>query len=178
MNESWSAAVPFCTKNYQGLFSGYASTYIKDAAGDQIIPGAFQKTLWTWKTKKRRFPHIYWEHDMEEPIGVCLELKEDSKGLFLRGKLIQDFLKTKEVIQSICQEKRGISIGFFVQKSYFIQNTRKITEIFLKEISLVQFPCNAGARVEEIKSASPLSCQTATKKLQHALHRLTFYTNF
>ncbi|ETZ06876.1 putative prohead protease [Holospora obtusa F1] len=177
MGQLWRVTTPFCTKLYQGIFSGYASTYIKDNAGDKIMPGAFQKTLWNWKTKKHRFPHIYWEHDIEEPIGICLKLKEDEKGLFLEGKFLQDFPKAKEAMKSIQQGKRGLSIGFFVQKCLFDQGTRCITELLLKEISLVQFPCNENARIEEIKSSS-ISYIKAVENIQCYLHHLRFYTNF
>ncbi|WP_165780837.1 HK97 family phage prohead protease [Holospora curviuscula] len=168
---------PFCVKTYQGIFSGYASTYTPDAVGDQMVPGAFQKTLWAWKKKKKRFPHVYWEHDIEEPIGVCLQLKEDEKGLFIQGKLLQDFPKTKEALQSIQWGRRGLSIGFFVQGCHFNGGTRCITEVLLKEISLVKFPCNSDAVVEEIKSISSCSYDAATQGVHRAFQRLYLKIN-
>ena len=177
MNQAWDVTAPFCVKTYQGLFSGYASTYTQDTVGDKMVPGAFQKTLWTWKKKKRRYPHIYWEHDMEEPLGVSLDLKEDTKGLFLKGKFLQDFPKTQEAIQSIQRGKHGLSIGFFVQECYFNEGMRYITEVILKEISFVHFPCNVDARVNEIKSTCSTRYHEATQGVYHALHRVRVYIN-
>ena len=81
----------------QGVFVGYASTYDIDKEVDQILPKAFEKTLAWWQTKRKRGPYLYWEHDPEELIGLCLDLKEDQKGLHIKGKLFLDIPKAKEV---------------------------------------------------------------------------------
>ena len=49
----------------------------------RILHGAFTKTL---REKAHRIK-ILWQHDEHDPIGVPLELREDSRGLFLRARL-------------------------------------------------------------------------------------------
>lgn len=178
MKQKLYVTEPFCVKSEQGFFSGYASTYSKDTAGDQIIPGAFDKTLHSWKNKKKRFPHIYWEHNMEDPIGVCLDLKEDRKGLFCRGKLIHDFPESKKALLSIKSGYQGVSIGFFVEQFYFSGTTRCITSVSLKEISFVKFPCNAEALVKELKDPKSNTYDSAVSHVQDALSRIKMCTKY
>ncbi len=167
---------PLGVKERERWFSGHASTYAQDAAGDCIVPGAFTKTLRQWLTQKGRFPHIYLEHHIDTPIGVCLELKEDQKGLFVRGKLIDDFPETKIALDAIHKGPQGVSIGFFVDRSYMRNRIRYITELSLKEISFVQHPCNAQAYVRLVEAAAPFMYQQAGNNVEHTIAQLTHQT--
>ncbi len=136
----------------QGHFSGYASTHTVDQVRDRVLPGAFSKTLSQWKSKKGRFPHIYWEHDADEIIGVCKHMKEDDHGLYVQGKLLMDLPKAQQAYSSLQRGINGLSIGFFALKSFSQGGIRHIKEADLKEVSFVQNPCNDQARVHEYKS--------------------------
>ena len=136
----------------KGLFSGYASTYCVDLYGDKIEKGAFKSTIQEWESKGR-FPHIYWEHDIEDVIGMCLDMREDDKGLFIRGKLLLDIPRAKEVYKSLSCGVRGLSIGFVPTKSFLKKGVRHIQGLCLKEVSLVKRPCNTEAKICEYKAA-------------------------
>jgi HK97 family phage prohead protease len=136
----------------QGEFSGYASTHHVDHADDLILPGAFSKTLAKWTSKKGRFPHIYWEHDTEEIIAVCKDMHEDKHGLYVQGKLLMDIPKAQQAYTSLQRGINGLSIGFFVMKSFSKNGVRTIQEAELKEVSFVHTPCNDRARIHEYKS--------------------------
>jgi HK97 family phage prohead protease len=136
----------------EGLFRGYASTYDIDQSKDQILPGAFSRTLKQWKNKKGRYPHLYWEHDFEEIIGLCHELKEDSCGLYIEGKLLLEIPKAQEVYAHLQKGYDGLSIGFFPVHCNTKGNIRQIAELDLKEISFVHNPCNTQATIHEYKN--------------------------
>ena len=138
-------------KKEKGTFSGYASTFSVDLQGDKIEKGAFDATLQEWSYRKR-WPHIYWEHDIEDPIGVCLDMDEDDKGLFIRGKLLLDIPRARQAYQSLSDDIRGLSIGFVPTQSFMKKGIRHIQRVCLKEISLVRTPCNAEAKICEYKT--------------------------
>lgn len=140
-------------KNTQekGLFSGYASTFCIDLQGDKIEKGAFDDTLREWSLQKR-WPHIYWEHDIEDPIGVCLDMHEDHKGLFVRGKFLLDIPRARQAYQSLSRGVKGLSIGFVPTRSFTRKGVRYIQSVRLKEISLVHTPCNTQSMICEYKT--------------------------
>ncbi len=79
-----------------GTVEGYASLFGEiDQARDMMMAGAFRQTLMLRGV--RRIPMLF-QHDPAEPIGVWLELVEDSRGLFARGRLIPDVQRGREVL--------------------------------------------------------------------------------
>jgi len=68
-------------------FEGYASTFRNpdkdqpDHTGDMVVPGAFKKSLAERGGKVR----MLWQHDPSQPIGKFQELREDNRGLFVKG---------------------------------------------------------------------------------------------
>jgi HK97 family phage prohead protease len=151
----------------KGTFSGYASTYSLDQNDDQIMPGAFSRSLAQWRQTRKRFPHLYWEHDFEEVIGVCQSLKEDAKGLKIRGKLLMDIPLAEKAYTHLQKGLNGLSIGFYPTRTLTTQGVRYIHELVLKEISLVENPCNPEARIHEHKSNTDY--MPHLKKLFHTL---------
>jgi uncharacterized protein len=86
----------------EGIVSGYFAAFgMKDSDGDIIHPGAFARSVEDWGPGgKGRIKHLM-NHDPSKPLGVILELKEDSYGLFYRSKigshtLGRDFIKMVE----------------------------------------------------------------------------------
>jgi HK97 family phage prohead protease len=138
----------------KGVFWGYASTQTLDQSGDQILPGAFSKTLKAWQVTKNRFPHLLWEHDAQEFIGVCLELREDPKGLYIKGKLLVDEIqKAQDAYTLLHHGIKGLSIGFRIRSAKKeASKIRKILDLDLVEISFVQNPCNPEAVIHEFKT--------------------------
>ena len=80
-----------------GEFEGHASIFgDEDFGKDVVAPGAFRKTLREHK-KSKRMPAMLWQHNTGMPVGVWLEIKEDQKGLFGRGKLLLNVGLAKDV---------------------------------------------------------------------------------
>ena len=137
-----------------GTFEGYASLFDREDLGHDIIaPGAFRDSL-----AKRGAAGIklLFQHDPSEPIGIWLELREDHRGLFARGRLIPDVTRGRELLSLLrAGAIDGLSIGFRTAKARIDPRTRirRIYAVDLWEISIVTFPMLTGARVRSVKRA-------------------------
>jgi HK97 family phage prohead protease len=116
-----------------------------------VMPGAFAASLRT--RGLRRIPMLF-QHDPAEPVGIWLELREDMRGLFARGRLIPDVKRARELLALLrAGALDGLSIGFRTVKGRIDPRTRvrKLEAVDLWEISIVTFPLLAGARVRAVK---------------------------
>ncbi|MDT3687351.1 MAG: HK97 family phage prohead protease [Pseudorhodoplanes sp.] len=153
---------PRTTIAADGSIEGYASLFGEiDASRDMVMPGAFAGTL--KRRGLRRIPMLF-QHDPAEPVGIWLELREDHRGLYARGRLIPDVMRARELLALLkAGTADGLSIGFKTLKARVDPKTRvrKLIELDLWEISLVTFPLLSGARVHAVKengfSARPFS---------------------
>ena len=139
-----------------GAFSGYASLFGKVDLGKDIVErGAFAKSL---KTRGAGGIRMLFQHDPAEPIGVWTEIKEDARGLFVRGRLAKDVGRAREILSLMRGGALdGLSTGFRAvrAKSDPASGIRRILEADLWEISVVTFPMLPGARVETVKGRLP-----------------------
>ena len=135
-----------------GSIEGYASLFGEiDASRDMVMPGAFAGTL--KRRGLRRIPMLF-QHDPAEPVGIWLELREDHRGLYARGRLIPEVMRARELLALLrAGTADGLSIGFKTLKARVDPKTRvrKLIEVDLWEISLVTFPLLNGARVHAVK---------------------------
>jgi uncharacterized protein len=136
-----------------GTFSGYASLFGKMDLGKDIVErGAFAKSL-----ARRGAPGIrmLFQHDPNQPIGVWTEIREDARGLFVRGRLEKDVGRAREVLSLMRGGALdGLSIGFRAvrAKSDPSSGVRRILEADLWEISVVTFPMLPEARIDTVKA--------------------------
>lgn len=145
-------------------FTGYASLFgIADGAGDVMQKGAFSASLRQRPASKVR---LLYQHFAHEPIGVWEEIREDCRGLFVRGRLLSDVARGREVMALIREGAiGGLSIGFrTVRAQRDAQNhQRRLTEVELWEISVVTFPLLEAGGVSAVGGKSAL-CRTGLKK--------------
>src|ERR1700733_6878510 len=92
-------------------FEGYASLFgIPDGGGDVVAPGAFAGSL------RKRPPggvRMLYQHPAQEPLGVWQAIREDAKGLYVRGRLVLDVRRAREVRELVAEGALdGLSIGF------------------------------------------------------------------
>jgi HK97 family phage prohead protease len=143
---------PRTTIDPDGTVEGYASLFGEiDSARDMVMPGAFRETLRL--RGLRRIPMLF-QHDPSEPVGIWLELYEDSRGLFARGKLIPEVARARELGALVkAGAVDGLSIGFRTASARVDPKTRirKVHVVDLWEISIVTFPLLNGARVRTVK---------------------------
>lgn len=127
---------------------GYASTYEKDLVGDVIQKGAFTKTI-AERLPKNQIK-ILWQHDQNRPIGRPIHMQEDSKGLYIVGRLTEG---VKDADEAIALIQDGVvdtmSIGYDVIKDGLSEDgqTRYLKELRLYEFSPVTFPANPQANI-------------------------------
>jgi len=139
-----------------GVFEGYASLFrIPDLGKDVVEPGAFRDSL------ARRGPSgvkLLWQHDPAEPLGRWLSLAEDSRGLFVRGRLSLAVARARE-IHALMREGAidGLSIGFRPEMARNEPRTglRRLERVDLWEVSIVTFPMLPQARISAVKTVWP-----------------------
>lgn len=141
--------------NDDGFFSGYGSVnYNKDSYGDIVMPGAFAKSLNDWNAKNK-WPPVLFNHNRDEIIGCYTKMYEDAHGLYVEGRLlIENISKAREVHALLkAQVIDGLSIGYrTVKEEYDRDNdSLKLLEVKLYEVSIVTFPANDEARINCVK---------------------------
>ena len=147
-----------------GVFEGYASLFDReDQGGDVMAPGAFRDSL---KARGAAKVKMLFQHDPAEPIGVWDEIREDERGLFVRGRLMTAVARAREVLALMrAGALDGLSIGFKAVKAKRDGRAsgRRLEKVDLWEISVVTFPMLPGARVERIK-ARPFAVSVRTER--------------
>lgn len=133
-----------------GVFSGYAVVWdVLDSHGTRFKKGAFKKTL----TERGDKIKILFNHDMDEPIGKPVEMREDDIGLYVRGQLTAGVKRADETrlnIQAAVID--ALSIGFNTIQDVAAGQYRDITEVKLYEFSPVTFPSNEAAKITDYRS--------------------------
>jgi HK97 family phage prohead protease len=134
-----------------GKFEGYASVFdVVDQGMDVVSPGAFRRSLDTGKSVK-----LLWQHDQSQPIGVFDEIREDERGLFVKGRISKDVQKGREAMALMRMGSiDSMSIGYRTKQASQEGNgsVRRLDEIDLFEVSLVTFPMLPDAQITAIKS--------------------------
>lgn len=135
-----------------GSFSGYASIFGKvDMGRDIVMPGAFAESL---ARRGASGIKLLFQHDPNEPIGVWTDIREDGKGLWVRGRLMTEVARAREVLSLMrAGALDGLSIGFRTVEGRKdpTSGVRRLYRIDLWEISVVTFPMLPEARVDAVK---------------------------
>lgn len=141
-----------------GEFEGYASLFgIPDGAGDVVAPGAFARSL---RTRPPARVRMLYQHFAHEPIGVWQAIREDGRGLYVRGQLVTDTQRGAEVAALLRDGAlNGLSIGFRTRRAARDAATgnRILLEVELWEISVVTFPLLPASHVTAIGAKSGLA---------------------
>lgn len=151
-----------------GIISGYVSVFNGlDCYGDVIEPTAYDAVL-----ASGVLPKIFFNHNsFDFPIGKCLELSKDEKGLKAKIQLNLDLPGGRDTYSSV---KFGSVDGFSVSIS-FSEDDFTIDEqgnwhihnvLTLDEISVVTYPADKSARISEIKSADVSTLRDLERRLR------------
>lgn len=146
-------------------FAGYASVFGGvDAYGDSIVPGAYKSTLANRARPVRmRFNHT------SPVIGKWTDLREDDRGLFVKGELTPGHSLAEDVYASLKHGAvDGLSIGYRVPPggAEFKNGIRYLKQIELVEISVVEEPADGAALVSDVKI---LADRTSPRVVEQAL---------
>ncbi len=131
------------------VIEGYASLFGQvDQGRDVVQKGAYRASL-DGLVKAGQRVKMLWQHDPAQPIGVWDEVREDDKGLWVKGRLLESTQKGREAAELIrAGAMDGLSIGYRTKRA--VKNDkgqRVLTELELWEVSLVTFPMLPSARV-------------------------------
>ncbi|MBS0124241.1 HK97 family phage prohead protease [Thetidibacter halocola] len=128
---------------------GYASLFgAVDQGGDIVAKGAYARSL-KRLIEEDRAVKMLWQHDPAQPIGVWETVREDARGLYVKGRLLDSVEKGREAAALIAAGAiDGLSIGYRTLKATKNdKGQRLLTELELWEVSLVTFPMLPSARV-------------------------------
>ena len=127
---------------------GYASLFWeRDLNDDVAAKGAFRESLERTGAEGVR---LLYQHEARDPVGVWDEVKEDARGLFVRGRILAASAQGR-LAQALVRAGAldGLSIGFRTMKARRDESgrLRVLTEVELWEVSLVTFPMLPAARL-------------------------------
>jgi HK97 family phage prohead protease len=156
--------------------SGYASVFgVQDQGGDVVLKGAYENSLAVLKASGRSVKML-WQHDPVRPIGVWDEVREDARGLYVKGRLLTDIEQGREAAALIeAGAIDGLSIGYRTVRASQPSGattstaTRLLSELELWEVSLVTFPMLPDARIgADVKGSDPMASEAAMRDLAGA----------
>jgi HK97 family phage prohead protease len=151
--------------------SGYGSVFNNvDGGDDMVMPGAFKECI-----AKGRKPKMLWQHDANQPIGAWDEMREDSNGLFMKGRISKRAARGAEVAALVKMGAvDGLSIGYRTQEYEMDMDngTRKLTKLDLWETSVVTFPMNELAGIYAMKSADDMTAAEIKRHIEKALRAI------
>ena len=131
------------------VISGYASLFgVADQGGDVVQAGAYRRSIAALEAEGCRVKML-WQHDPAQPIGVWDEVREDARGLWVKGRLLDSTRQGREAAALIAAGAiDGLSIGYRTRRAgKNDKGQRVLSELELWEVSLVTFPMLPSARV-------------------------------
>ena len=131
------------------VIEGYASVFgATDQGGDVVQAGAYAGSLAALRADGRAVKML-WQHDPTQPIGVWDEVREDARGLYVKGRVLDAVAKGREAIALMgAGAIDGLSIGYRTRRAVKDDGGRRLlTELELWEVSLVTFPMLPSARI-------------------------------
>lgn len=158
----------------EGIIMGHASTFHKkpDLQGDIVEPGAFLETIENRGVNGNGIKFL-WQHTTSRPIGVPIEIKEDSRGLYTKS---QAAMKTDDGHDAFVFAEMGaldgFSIGYKIDEYEYDDKTgiTKLKKLGLYEYSLVTFAANPRANITGVKTA--IQTAKTPRQLEQALRDL------
>jgi HK97 family phage prohead protease len=146
-----------------GVVEGYASVFgLRDQGGDIVQPGAYAASLARLAGAGRRVKML-WQHDPARPIGVWDEVREDARGLWVRGRILDAVAQGREALALMAAGALdGLSIGYRTVRASRDAKGRLLDEIDLWEVSLVTFPMlpEARAAAKDALGRAPWAART------------------
>lgn len=148
----------------EGVIEGYGATFDGiDSYGDSIKAGAFAESI------QRAAPLMLWQHRQDSPIGRWTDLREDSRGLYVRGQINMATAAGRDAYSHLReQDISGLSIGYRIPPGGAESrgDVRLLKAIDLAEISVVSMPADPRARVTAVKSHRPETLRELERALQ------------
>ena len=163
-----------------GEFEGYGSVFGNtDSYGDVVAKGAFAATL-AEHAAAGTMPALLWQHNTHLPIGIYTEMREDDRGLYVKGKLLLETQLGREAHALLkVGALKGLSIGYRAKKWEYDEDSDvlMLLEVDLWECSVVTFPANTEAQVSGVKAKSQISDLASWKQYEAFLREEGKFSN-
>ena len=160
-------------ENGKMTVSGYASVF------DNIVSYgyAFEKGAFADSLKNGQPIRFLFNHNADEVIGKVLECYEDGKGLFFKAEFNAKIQRAAEVYSMLKNgDINGVSIGFVTVSEALKNGISYKTAVDLWEISIVTFPANDKALIQQVnaaKSSKPALTETDFVALRQSVQHLS-----
>lgn len=146
----------------EGEFIVYPSTFIKqpDSYGDIVAPGAFLKTIDTWKNSGNTLPGLF-GHRMDDPdfyVASALDMGEDEHGWWVKGEFDLESPKGKHVYRLVKGRRLNqLSFAYDVIDSAGVElengvKANELRELKVYEFSFVPVGANQDTSVVAVKA--------------------------
>lgn len=149
----------------EGIVEAIVAAYNVDSVGDQIIPGAFAKSLANHAEAGNRIPFV-WSHKSDDPdsyIGEVLEAEERPEGLWVRAKLDMDEPKAAKVYR-LMKGRRVSQFSFAYTETDARPATKSSMPGALKELHELDIHECGPTMVGANQATSLLGVKTHTQK--------------
>ena len=170
LERKFSALGDIVEANGGTTISGYASLFGKaDQGGDVVQAGAYSNSLKATAEAGRKVKML-WQHDPSRPIGTWDEVREDGRGLWVKGRILADVQAGAEALALLkAGAIEGLSIGYrTIRAGKTPEGGRKLHELDLWEVSLVTFPMLPEARVQSEAKADGALARSLVTALEAA----------
>ncbi|MDX2274654.1 MAG: HK97 family phage prohead protease [Hyphomonadaceae bacterium] len=149
------------------IVEGYASLFgVADEMRDVIRAGAFRASL---ARREAPLPMLL-EHSRKSLAGYWSEVREDQRGLYVRGEIRADAPGAWRAKRALARGVDGLSIGFVPVVARRLAKGRMLEEIELLEVSIVSLPMQPLARLRQSPVGNRQSAQpTANSRLPAAV---------
>jgi len=135
------------------IVEGYAALFgAPDLEGDVVRAGAFRASL----SRKSRIPMLL-HHEPRLLAGEWTHLCEESRGLFVRGRIEPSAPGARRARALLNEGADGLSIGFVTRIAERTGARRLLIEVELLEVSIVAQPMQPQARLTWRAEAPELS---------------------
>lgn len=138
-----------------GEFTCYANVKnIIDHVKDRTVDGCFTKSIERHKANGTMPKQLWMHNPFNLPVGPWLEMREDAKGLFMRGRLSKTSMGSDIEILAKDGALDSFSIGYktIEERWNSAKGCNDLIEVDIKEVSWVNFACNEPSKLQSIKS--------------------------
>lgn len=136
-----------------------------DRVNDVYDPSAFDKTIDAFNKGENPIALLF-SHDYNRPVGRINKFWKENNALYMEAKLNLDIPDGKLVQSMIEQDTiKNTSIGYTVVQDRYMNDSNKLVEVGLHEISFVAVPADPKAQIMDTKTAE-LSIKDASQALR------------
>lgn len=146
----------------EGEFIVYPSTFIKqpDSYGDIVAPGAFEKTIASWKDSGNTLPGLF-GHRMDDPdyyVASALDMGEDEHGWWVKGVFDLESPKGAQVYRLVKGRRlTQLSFAYDVIDEAGVEldggmKANELREVKVYEFSFVPLGANQDTSVVAVKA--------------------------